>query len=92
MIIAQTPPGLVELLTTAAASVPALVVVVLLVIYFLKHLTALEKRHDDRDHRAHVFCETQTETMKGIAGDCKEVMRDNSQAIRENSQALGKLR
>lgn len=81
-----------ELLKTA----PHTVAVLIVVWFFLKFIKDAreenERRHDERNEKICEFHEAQTETMKGIATDCKEVIRDNTAAMRENSAALGRAK
>lgn len=96
-MLAQSP-DVYSVFVQAAGQVPALVVLVVLVIFTLKHMASSEARHDARDAKqdqrdaaTRTFCETQTDTMREIATDCKEVIKDNSNAMRENSKALGQI-
>lgn len=100
--IAQTPdpavvaPGMMAVLTSLVASSPAAVAVLIVVFVFLRFIKDAreenERRHDERNEKICEFHEAQTETMKGIATDCKEVIRDNTAAMRENSAALGRAK
>lgn len=92
----EPAPGMMTVLTSLVASSPAAVAVLIVVFVFLRFIKDAreenERRHDERNEKICEFHQTQTETMKGIASDCKDVIKDNTAAMRENSAALGRAK